>query len=364
MTSKRFTSLAGALLAFLGAGATRAEGAVFTLSNDATVNEVLAFGRGSDGSLQAAGRFATGGRGSGGGLGSQGAVVLSRDGELLFAVDAGSDEISSFRVRGDRLRLVSHVASGGQRPIGLTVHDDLLYVLNASGDGNIAGFRVDEDGALEALPGSTRPLSGKGVAPAQVEFSPDGDFLVVTEKATNRLDVYEVREDGRAEGPTTHVSSGQTPFGFAFTRRGVAIVSEAFGGAANASALSSYAIAGDSLAILSASVPDHQSAACWVVITRDGQTAFTSNTASGSISAYRVGRDGRLTLLQADGIAASTGAGSAPIDMALSRGSRYLYALDAGTHAISAFRVGAGGSLAALPGVGGLPAHAVGLAAR
>jgi len=359
-------SLRGALAAVALAGAAQADdGAVFTIGNDNGGNEVLAFRRGNDGRLHFAGAFATGGRGSGGGLGSQGALVLSEDGGLLFAVDAGSNEISSFAVHGTSLRLVGHVSSGGTQPISLTVHDDLLYVLNAGGDGNIAGFTVAEDGALLPLPGSTRPLSGKATGPAQVEFTPDGEHLVVAEKATDRLDVYAVG-DGRAEGPVVHVSSGRTPFGFAFGRHGLLVVSEAFGGAAGAGAVTSYTPLGDEGAIrsISASVPDHQSAPCWVVITRDGRVAFTSNTGSGSISAYRIDREGRLVLVDPDGVAGSTGTRSAPIDLALTRGSRFLYALDSGTAAISAFRVLPGGSLEAVPGASGLPASAVGLAAH
>ena len=110
-----------------------ATGAVFTLGNSKAGNEVLAFYRGADGHLRRAGTFRTGGRGSSDGLGSQGALVLSSDGELLFEVDAGSNEISSFAVNGTRLRQISHVPSGGERPISLTFREGLLYVLNAGG---------------------------------------------------------------------------------------------------------------------------------------------------------------------------------------------------------------------------------------
>ena len=41
----------------------------------------------------------------------------------------------------------------------LTVHKNLLYVLNA-GSANITGFNVANDGALSMIPGSTRPVSG------------------------------------------------------------------------------------------------------------------------------------------------------------------------------------------------------------
>ncbi len=361
----RMWCLRGAMAAVAVAGVAQAgDGAVFTLSNDLAGNEVLVFQRSTRGELQFAGRAPTGGRGSGAGLGSQGAVVLSDDGELLFAVDAGSNEISSFAVDGASLRLVAHLSSGGIRPISLTIHGDLLYVLNAGGEGNIAGFSVGKNGALAPFTDSVRPLSGKAADPAQIEFTPEGDHLVVTEKATHQIDVYSVAQDGRAEGPVVNASSGQTPFGFAFRQDGLLVVSEAFGGAEGASAVSSYASPRDdgALRAISASVPDHQSAACWVVITAHGRIAFTSNTGSGSISSYRISRNGQLVLL--DPVAGNTGAGSAPTDMALSDRSRYLYALDSGTAAISAFRVRRDGALEALTGAKNLPPAAAGLAAR
>ena len=43
--------------------------------------------------------------------------------------------------------------------------------------------------------GSDRPLSGAGTDPAQIAFTPHGDALVVTEKATNKIVTFEV---GRA----------------------------------------------------------------------------------------------------------------------------------------------------------------------
>src|SRR6266480_1725333 len=177
-------------------GAVDGQRAVYTLTNQAAGNAVAVFDRAADGTLTAAGTIATGGTGTGGGLGSQGAVALSDDGRRLFAVNAGSNDVSVFDIGPAGLALASRTASGGTLPISLTVHGDVLYVLNAGGDGNISGFRVGNDGTLAPLAGSTRPLSGSGVGPAQVSFSSTGAWLVVTEKTTNRLDIYAVGSDG------------------------------------------------------------------------------------------------------------------------------------------------------------------------
>jgi 6-phosphogluconolactonase len=338
-------------------------GAVYTLSNASSGNAVLVFARAADGSLIPAGSFATGGLGTGMGLGSQGALILAGRGQLLFAVNAGSNTVSSFRVHNDRLNLVSTVPSGGAMPISVTAYDRLLYVLNAGGTGNITGFRIGNRGDLTPIPNSTRPLSSAASGPAQVEFSPDGRLLIVSEKMTNVLSAYRVQRDGRTTGPIVNPSNGVTPFGFAFDRRGHLLVSEAFGGAPDASATSSYDVRRDgTLRVISGSVPTTETAACWLVVTRDGRFAYVTNTGSASVSGYRVGRDGSLTLLDADGKTGTTG--ESPIDAALSRGSRYLYTLDASSHTITGFRVRSNGSLEGAGQTGGLPAGAVGLAAR
>lgn len=353
--------LAWAVMGPTPAMAHSSPGAVYTLTNATAGNAVKAFDRAADGTLTAGAEYSTGGTGTGGGLGNQGGLVL--DGRRLFAVNAGSDSISVFKTRHGRLELVDVEGSNGDQPISLTVHDDVLYVLNAGGPGNISGFRVTRKGELSPLAGSTRPLSGSGAGPAQVSFDPEGEALVVTEKATSQIVVYEVDDDtGRAGPPEAHASAGATPFGFAFDRREHLIVSEAFGGAPDASAVSSYELDDGELDVITPSAGTTETAACWIVVTDDGRYTYTTNTGSASISGYRISRGGRLTLLDADGRTGVTGAG--PIDMALSRESRFLYSLNSGDGSISGFRVERDGGLTPVGGAGGLPTGANGLAAR
>ncbi len=339
-------------------------GAVYVLTNAAAGNAVAIFARAADGSLTAAGTVPTGGLGTGAGLGSQGAVILSDNNRWLYAVDAGSNDIAALRVAGAGLVPAGTVASGGVMPISLTVNGDLLYVLNA-GSETISGFRIGHNGSLSPLSGSTLPLSGTGVGPAEVSFSPDGRTLVVTEKNTNLIDTYRVGRDGRPDGPYTTASAGQTPFGFAFARKNTLIVSDAFGGAANASALSSYRVENaHDVDVVTGVAPTNQTAACWVATTDNGRYAYTTNAGSDSISGYGVDHAGALSLLTPDGRTGVLAPGSHPTDLGFSHNSRYLYALAGGTGSIAPFDVAADGSLTALSGVSGLPASAVGLAAR
>ena len=332
-----------------------APGAVYALANVAGGNAVAMYSRGADGRLSWSGSVSTGGAGTGASLGSQGALALSDDGRWLFAVNAGSNDVSAFRVTPRGIELTGRVASGGIRPISVTVHGDVLYVLNAGGDGNISGFRVGNDGALAPLAGSTRPLSGSGVGPAQVSFSPTGAWLVVTEKTTNRLDIYAVGSDGLVSGVNTAASAGGTPFGFAFGHRDELFVSEAAGSA------SSYIVGTAGLTVASGAVLTHQGAPCWAVVTENGRYGYTANAQGGSISGFAIASDGSINLIDGDGRTAVVGGGN--IDLAVSGNSRYLYQLN-GNRSISGFRIEADGHLTAAGNVAGLPASTVGLVAR
>jgi 6-phosphogluconolactonase len=340
--------------------------AVFTSTNEAD-NKAVMYDRGSNGKLTLVGEFDTGGSGTGTGLGNQGAVTLSKNAKWLLVTNAASHDVSVFKTDDDGLTLTDIEPSGGMQPVSVTIHGNLVYVLNAEGMGNITAFELSSSGELAPIPDSTRPLSGAAMpAPAQVSFNPTGDLLVVTEKNTNVIDTYVVDEDGLASAPMSQPSNGVTPFGFGFNKRGYLIVSEAFMGAPDLSAVSSYDLndEGD-LDVISGSEPTTETAACWIAITKNGKFTYTTNTGSGTITGYKINPDGSLTILNADGVTAVTGPGSAPTDEALSKDSKYLYALNSGTGEIDVFKINKNtGSLSSVHSVGDLPANATGLAAR
>jgi len=359
--------LAGLVVALLSpavAAASNGRGAVFTLSNETSGNRVLAWERAHNGSLVPAGAFATGGTGTGAGLGSQGALTVSANHRWLYAVNPGSDEVSVFRVHGAHLTLMEVAPSGGDMPISVTARGRTVYVLNAGGDGNIQGFKRSQAGILSPIEGSDESLSTAASGPAQISFSPNGRRLVVTEKMTNRITFYQVGPGGAAGPPVWRASSGETPFGFEFTRNGTLVVSEAFGGAPDASATSTYRFRPNgNLRAVDGPVATTETAACWVAITGNGRFAYVTNTGSGSVSGYSISGSGDLTLLDADGVTASTGSGSSPIDAAVDRPSRHLYVLNAGSDSIAIFGVMADGSLGDLGAITSLPDGAAGLAA-
>ena len=335
-----------------------APGAVYALTNAPTGNAVVVYDRGAGGDLTPAGSYATGGLGTGAGLGSQGSVVVSDDHRLLFAVNAGSGSVSSFVVRPDGLELADVAPSGGSMPTSVAYSRGLLYVLNAGVPNNVSGFRVDQRGELAPLAGSARPLSAASTSPAQVGFGDDGGTVVVTERATNRIDTYVVGSAGLLSGPIVHASAGPVPFGFAVDKRNTLLVSEAgTGGGA-----SSYRIGdGGSLSPISGMVMTGQRAACWTVVTKNGRYGYVTNAGTGNISGFAIAADGSASLLDADGVTAVTGGN--PTDAAISHEGTYLYARVAATNRIAGFRIGSDGSLTALPALAGTPDGLAGLAA-
>ena len=327
-----------------GANDAAAAGAVYTLDNGAAANHVIAFRRDAAGALTPLGAFATGGAGTGGTvdpLTSQYAVVLSDDHRLLFAVDAGSDDVASFRVAADgSLSLADREASGGDLPVSIAVHDRLLYVLNA-GDNTLQGYRAAASGQLVALPHASATLAAGAAGAAAVRFTTDGRWLVVSERVSNRLETFPVLPDGRLGAPVVSASSGNVPFGFDVTPSNDVIVSEAGSGAA-----SSYALgAGGALTPVTASLSTGGRAPCWLIATADGRFAYTANAGSGTITGFAVSSDGQLSLLTAGGATGVTGAGSTPLDLDLAANDRLLYVLEAGTGNVGGFAVGADGSL-------------------
>lgn len=333
---------------------------VYTLSNDANRNEVLAFQRYGRGTMQPAGHFATGGTGTGAGLGNQGALALSDSERYLFAVNAGSSDVSVFRVDNGGLELVDRVAEEGLTPVSVTVDHTRVYVVNA-GDDSIFGFRFDPHaGTLRPLPGSHQRLSGSGTAPAQISFDLEGDALVVTEKASNKITSFALGRDGVPVARHVIESAGTTPFGFAFGKREQFFVSEAQGGAAGGATVSSYQLRDDgTVAAIAGEVAVGQTAACWLATTPNGRIAFTADTPANAISAFAIDSQGRPTLLQTRAAEENR-----PTDLAVSTDGQLLYTLSGGDHSIGVYRIRPGGALEKQAGVDSLPAGVTGLVVR
>jgi 6-phosphogluconolactonase (cycloisomerase 2 family) len=353
-------------------------GMVFVQSNDPKRNSVLAFRRAADGKLTVAGEYPTGGRGGAqkdnpfDPLASQESLVFDRRHNVMIAVNAGSNSVTTFRVRDGKLTHRRTVKSGGDFPASIAVSGRTVYVLNAGGATNVTGFRLTHDG-LRPLAGSTRKLGITNAAvplftdsPPQVGFSPDGRHLLVTTKSKNTIEVFAAAHDGRLSAKSvTTKSTGAVPFSFVFDKAGHLLVTEAA-----KSGVTSYTLRKDgTLDVITPSVESGQQVLCWIA--RAGKFFYGTNPGSSTISLYTVDGKGKVSIGGKDGVIAAAGGsaalaevaaaaeaaeqdpdavpakapGAGPIDLAATADDKFLYVQNTLAGTIEAFRVGAKGEL-------------------
>jgi 6-phosphogluconolactonase (cycloisomerase 2 family) len=320
--------------------------AVFVQTDNPSGNEVVAYRRAPDGTLTEAGQYATGGLGGilAGSqvdhLASQGSLAYDARSRTLIAVNAGSDTVSVFGVRGDRLHLRQVTGSGGTFPVSVAIHGSLVYVLNALGGGEVQGYRL-VSGTLAPLPGSARALGLNPTAapqytntPGQVSFSPDGSQLIITTKANgNDIDVYGVIADGTLSAtPAVNAEPGAVPFAITFDRAGHLVIAEA-----GTDALATFSLNPAGTVTQLDAVATNQSATCWVT-PADG-LLFASNAGSGSVSGFADDASGDLTLL------GQTPTDPGTVDSAASPGGRFLYVQTGGSGIVDEFSIGQAGNL-------------------
>jgi 6-phosphogluconolactonase (cycloisomerase 2 family) len=311
----RLTRLAAAALAASGIWAA-AQGAstalaagtnhaIFVANDRLEGNQVVVFDRSTEGTLTQVGTYNSGGKGGKlegavvDNTASQGALTYDEADHLLFAVNAGSDSLSVFSVLGDRLALRQVLSSYGKFPVSIAVRAGSVYVLNAEEGGSIQGYGVSA-GNLVPIPSAYRAL-GLSVAtpgsgeqfthtPGQVAFSPDGSKLIVTTKAAGQsVDVFSIDPvNGLSAQPVVNPEPGAVPFATTFDKQGHLLVTEA-----GPSALASFQLNESGTISQLDSVLTEQAATCWVE-GGPGNTYYTSNAGSSSITGFQSGARGRL----------------------------------------------------------------------
>jgi DNA-binding beta-propeller fold protein YncE len=285
--------------------------------------------------------------------------------------------------------LIDVEGSGGVFPVSLTLHKDILYVLNSGKEGTIAGFRVQGDCMVVPLAGSSRSLAAFNDAfpapepgevlttPAQVSFTPDGAKLVVSIKGGlasgfgGRIVVYALNGDGliTGDGVSTEFSVAENtggPFAFSFDMNGHLYVTHA-----NSFTVASYRLSGDNtLKRIDGPVSTGTPFPCWIV--QNGQFAYIANfgriaaveeglevDGPGVISALRINQsDGTFELIDDDAaVYPDEVNGNHAIDITLIRGGAqgpFLYGVQPRTGTVQGWKVNADGSLTNLGRVDGL----------
>jgi 6-phosphogluconolactonase (cycloisomerase 2 family) len=322
-------------------------GAVFVQTNDVSGNQIVAYSRHRDGQLQFAGRYDTGGLGAALGgaavdkLASQGSLAFDPQQNLLVAVNAGSNTISTFSVTGDRLGHRQILPAGGTLPVSVAVDDNGIYVLDAGDTGALSGYRV-AGGAVHGIPGSVRSLHLIPATPqflntpGQVIFTPSGRQLIVTTKEnTSSIDVFRVAADGSLSAtPTVNAESNLTPFGVTFDPAGQLVVAEV-----GPDALATYTVNANGTLSALDTLTDGQAALCWVV-SAGGRFFYAGNAGSASVSGYTIDSTGALTLVDP---ATATDPGT--IDSAATPDGAHLYVETGADGIVNGFAIAADGSL-------------------
>ncbi len=321
--------------------------AVFVQNDRLAGNQIIAYSRSDEGTLQQVGVYGTGG--DGGQLtgsvvdhtASQGSLTYDRSQNLLFAVNAGSNTLSVFSVYGDRLALRQVISSAGSFPVSVTVHDGQVYVLNALDGGSIQGY-AEFFGHLFPIPASHRELNlATGLTgeetqfvrtPGQIAFSPDGTKLIITTKAAGQsVEVFGVSPFGRlSRTPVITPEEGTVPFAVTFDRSGNLLVAEAAG------ALASFQITEAGALSQLDSVATEQKATCWIVAAAG--RFYTSNAGSATLTGFESNLGGRvLTKL------GNTATDPGTVDAAAV--GRYLYVQGGKEGSVDEFAVQTDGSL-------------------
>jgi 6-phosphogluconolactonase (cycloisomerase 2 family) len=321
---------------------------VYVQTNDPSGNQVVSYSSDGAGALTLQGRYATGGLGTqiaGSAvdyLASQDSLIFDSALGLLLAVNGGSDTISAFHAFGGYLQLSQVIGSGGTTPVSIAASGDFVYVLNAGGTGEVAGFRADPFGHLVPIAGSNRNLGLDATAtpaflntPGQIGFTPSGQQLIVTTKDNGSdVDVFAVGRDGEiSASPTVNESASPVPFGFSFNSTGDLVLAQAAD-----SVLGTYQLSPSGTITPISSASNGQAALCWLVAGSDGYF-YGANAGSATITEYSVTRSGEVS------VEGETSTDAGPVDIAVTPDGRYLFADTGGTDTVDAFSIGQNGSL-------------------
>ncbi|MEO7195725.1 MAG: beta-propeller fold lactonase family protein [Pseudonocardiaceae bacterium] len=320
---------------------------VFVQTNNPAGNQIQVYDRAEDGALTLAETVDTGGNGGrneggdGDPLSSQGSLHYDPHHRLLIAVNAGSDTVSVLELGDDHLYLQQVLPSGGTFPVSVSVHGELLYVLNGHGTGAITGYRIT-DGKLDPIADSTRslnltPATGPTQflnSPAQIGFTPDGRQLVITTKLNgSHIDVFAVAEDGRPSDTFVANPAGTpAPFGFTFDNHGRLVLTDA-----GADTLSTHTIHPDGTVTPVASQLSGQMATCWVV--HAAGNFYVDNAGSDVLVGFHIDAAGTPTKFTQVPTRAT------PIDLVGTRDGRFLYAEVGGAGGVDGFRINPDGTL-------------------
>lgn len=222
------------------------------------------------------------------------ALAISGDSQFLYVANSGSDDVTVFKIGAAGVLTLVSQAEGRSKPVGagvsspialsITPNGRFLYVATSTSS-MVTAFQVDTSGVLTLVPPAgpgTNPISSGGTGLTALALSPNGQFLYVSNGASNNVTMFRVETSGLLTlippaGSNPISTGGTTPNGLA--------------------------------------------------VAADGAHLYIAN-GGGSVSAFSIGSSGLLTLVPAAGASpnpAPTLTGSTPVALAVSPDGLFLY---------------------------------------
>lgn len=242
------------------------------MTNDPTSNEIRVYDTGSNQLLQT---LSTRGKG---GAGGNARGIKQYNGELVAAVNNGSNSVALYRRVGDALRF-DRLVSTTSAPVSVDFGNDHMYVAGAT---TIDSFVLEHDN-VGWLDGTANLELATGGAPpdgstAQVGVVDERQVLVTlkADPDPGTVDVVALDHGAVSASAPTAVSGpvgSLAPFGFSVFRDGTALITLAHSGQDGLFRDGAFAAVIDSAG---------QAGPCWT--TRVGKYVFTANTGSQTLS--------------------------------------------------------------------------------
>lgn len=283
-------------------------------------------------------------------------LALSPDAKFLYATaEAAEGAVAAYAVEGDKLRLLNTEASKGKGPTHLAVDAARknLVVVNY-GSGSTTALPIKADGSFAPASSSvqhvgTGPNAARQAGPHAhgVYFHPKNGRAYVADLGTDDIFIYKFDAEKGLLTPnkpkSARVTAGEGPRHLAFHPNGkFAYVNTEMG--LNVVAFSVERNGGlkqiQSLPTLPAGADPKGASTAEIFVHPNGKTLYVSNRGHDSIAVYSIAQDGQLALLQH-----VLGTPAMPRGFGLSADGRWLVCAGQKSGTLNAYRIGRDGKL-------------------
>jgi 6-phosphogluconolactonase len=283
-------------------------------------------------------------------------VALSPDAKFLYATaEAAEGAVAAYAVEGDKLRLLNTEASKGKGPTHLVVDaaGRNLVVVNY-GSGSTTALPIKADGSFAPATSSiqhvgTGPNAGRQSGPHAhgVYFHPKNGRVYVADLGTDDIFIYRFDAEKGLLTPSKpksgRVTAGEGPrhlafhpsgrFAYVNTEMGLNVVAFSVAGNGGLNEI-------QSLPTLPEGADKKGVSTAEIFVRPDGKTLYVSNRGHDSIAVYTIAQDGKLTLLQH-----MLGTPATPRGFGLSADGRWLVCAGQKSGTLNAYRIGRDGKL-------------------